>query len=62
MTTDPITKKPTEWIRWGDRNFSQPLLEVILDKATPGQVWPQPIISGQGIDIALVLERQSKKP
>ncbi len=58
-TRDPITKKKTEWIRWGDRNFSQMLLDVILEKGTPGRVWPEPVISGQGVDIVLVLERRS---
>ena len=58
---DPISKKRTEWVRWGDRNFSQPLLEVILDKGRPGALWPAPVISGQGVDIVFVLERKTGK-
>jgi len=59
QTRDPVTKKPTEWIRWGDRNFNQPMLEVILEKGTPGKVWPAPVISGQGVDVVFVLERRT---
>jgi len=58
-TRDPFTKEPTDWVRWGDRNFSQQLLDVILEKGTPGQVWPEPVISDQGVDVVLVLERRS---
>ena len=59
MTKDPITKEPTDWIRWGDRNFSWQLLEVILEKATPGTLWPEPVISSQGVDVVLLLERRT---
>ncbi len=59
MTKDPRTKEPTEWIRWGDRNFNQPLLEVLLETGTPGQVWPEPVVSGQGVQVVLLLERRS---
>jgi len=60
-TIDPITKKPTDWVRWGDRNFSQPLLDVILGKGVVGTIWPEPVISGQGVDIVLVVARESGK-
>ncbi len=59
QTRDPVTGKPTEWIRWGDRNFNQPMLDVILEKGTPGNVWPKPVISGQGVDVVFVLERRT---
>ena len=58
-TIDPITKRPTDWVRWGDRNFSQPLLDVILEKGVVGRIWPEPVLSGQGVDIVLVVARES---
>ncbi|MDJ0521861.1 MAG: hypothetical protein QNJ90_07275 [Planctomycetota bacterium] len=58
-TIDPISKQKTEWIRWNDRNFSRQLLEVILETGTPGRVHPEPVISGQGVDVVYVLERRS---
>ncbi|MDF1700685.1 MAG: peptidylprolyl isomerase [Planctomycetota bacterium] len=57
-TKHPITGAKTEWIRWGDRKFSQQALDVILAEGTPGEVWPEPVISGQGVDVILVLERR----
>ena len=59
QTVDPRTGKRTEWVRWGDRRFSQPLLEVILEKGKPGALWAEPVISGQGVDVVQVLERRS---
>jgi hypothetical protein len=59
VTRDPRTKEQTEWIRWGDRNFSQRLLDVLLEKGTPGKLWPEPVISGQGVDVVLLLERRT---
>lgn len=56
-TTDPISGKATDWVSWGDRKFSQPLLDVILEKGAVGKLWPEPVVSGQGIDVVLVLER-----
>jgi hypothetical protein len=58
-TKDPRTGKRTEWIHWGDPGFPEPLLDVILAKATPGKVWPNPIVSGWGVDLVLVLERRT---
>lgn len=58
-TKDPRTGEPTEWVHWGDRSFSQPLLDVILEKAVPGTLWPEPVLSGQGVDLVLVLQRES---
>lgn len=58
-TRHPRTKEQTEWIRWGDRNFSQQLLDVLLEKGTPGKLWPEPVVSGQGVDVVLLLERRS---
>ncbi len=58
QTKHPVTKKPTEWIRWGDRNFSQQVLDVILRHGKPGEVWPTPVESGMGVDVVLVLERR----
>lgn len=58
-TIHPITKEPTEWVRWGDRNFSQPLLDVLLEKGVPGKLWPEPVISGQGVDVVFLVERKS---
>ena len=59
---DPRTGEPTEWIRWADRRLNQPLLDVILEKATVGTVWPEPVVSGQGVDVVLVLARETGKP
>lgn len=58
-TKDPRTGQPTEWVRWGDRNFPQAVLDVVLEKGTPGVIWPEPIVSGMGVDVVLVLERHS---
>ncbi|MDA1194428.1 MAG: peptidylprolyl isomerase [Planctomycetota bacterium] len=55
----PVTGEPTEWLRWGDRNFPQPILDVILELGTPGEVWPEPVVSGWGVDVVFVVERRS---
>lgn len=57
-TTHPVTGKETEWIRWGDRAFTQPLLDAILLEAPVGKVYGKPVISKRGIDIVKVLERR----
>ena len=58
-TRDPRTGEKTEWVRWGDRNFPQAVLDVILEQGTPGEVWPEPVVSGMGVDVVLVLERRT---
>lgn len=58
-TKHPVTGETTDWIRWGDRNFPEPVLDVILEKGTPGEVWPEPVVSGWGVDVVLVLERRT---
>lgn len=58
-TKHPTTGETTEWIRWGDRNFPQPALEVILEHGTPGAVHPEPVVSGWGVDVVFVIERRT---
>lgn len=59
LTKHPVTGKQTEWIRWGERDLPHPVVEVILEKATPGTVWPHPIDTGRGVSIVFVIERRT---
>ena len=59
LTKHPTTGDATEWIRWGERDLPQQTLDVILEKATPGTVWPQPVVSGRGVDVVFVIERRT---
>ena len=58
-TKHPVTGDPTPWVRWGDRNFPKQTLDVILEKGTPGTVWPEPVVTGWGVDVVLVEERRT---
>jgi hypothetical protein len=57
VTRHPVTGERTDRVRWGDRGFAQTLLEVILEKAEPGRVWHEPVVSPRGVDVVFVLER-----
>lgn len=58
VTKDPVTGEPTEWIRWGDRNYTQTLLKVILEECPPGKLYAKPVEHARGVTVVQVLERK----